>query len=178
MLELIKFHFGNFKFLKGLFSVLPWIGGMKAKLVTHQKAKERLLSYFFKDMPEETFIQICNDFTKKKLPGLIRQSALREIELLQKVNATIVVVTASAEHWVKQWCSSVNVECIASQMEIINGKLTGKLIGKNCNYEEKVIRIKENYILENYDEVHSYGDTAGDSKMLEMATHKFYRYLK
>lgn len=178
MMELIKFHFGYFKFVKGLLSVLPWIAGMKLKLVSHQNAKERLLGYFFKDMPEETFIQICNDFTKRKLPGLIRQSALQEIKILQKGYTTIVVVTASAEHWVKQWCSSINVECIASRMEIISGKLTGKLKGNNCNYEEKVSRIKSNYSIENYEEIYVYGDSGGDRKMLNIATHRFYRYLK
>ncbi len=178
MLELIKFHFGNLKYVKGLIHVLPWVIGMKIKSVSNQAAKEKLLSYFFMGTPENEFIQICKDFTKKKLPGLVRQSALQKIEHYQKNKTTVVVVTASAEHWVKQWCNSVNVECIASRMEIISGRLTGKLKGNNCNYEEKVTRIKGNYILKNYEEIHVYGDTEGDRKMLEIATHGFYRSLK
>lgn len=178
MLELIKFHFGNYKFIEGMIYVFPWIAGMKTKFVSHQTAKEKLLSYFFKGMPEEKFIQICSDFSRKKLPGLIRESAKQKIEQYQKNKIPVVVVTASAEHWVNEWCRSVNVECIASKMELINGHLTGKLSGHNCNYEEKVVRIKNNYLLENYDEIHCYGDTGGDRKMLEIATHRFYKSLK
>ena len=177
MLELIKFHFGNFKFIKGMIYVLPWIAGMKTKLVSHQTAKEKLLSYFFKGMSEEKFIHICNDFSKKILPGLIRESAIQKIDEYQKNKIPVVVVTASAEHWVNEWCRASNVACIASQMEVINGLLTGKLIGNNCNYEEKVVRIKNNYSLENYDEIHCYGDSPGDAKMLQQATHAFYKSL-
>lgn len=177
MLELIKFHFGNFKFIKGLIYVLPWIAGMKTKLVSHQLAKEKLLSYFFKGMPEDDFIQICNDFASQRLPGLIRKSAMQKIKQYQKNKVPVVVVTASAENWVKKWCSSVNVECIASKMEVINERITGKLKGNNCNYEEKVLRIKSNYTLESFDEIHCYGDSNGDRKMLEIATHGFYKSL-
>ena len=178
MLELIKFHFGSYKFLKGMIYALPWIAGMKTKLVSHQSAKEKLLSFFFKGMPEEEFIKICNDFSSNKLPELIRESAIKKIKEYQKDQIPVVVVTASAEHWVKEWCRSVNVSCIASQMELVNGRLTGKLIGKNCNNEEKVIRIENNYSLAYYDEVYCYGDSSGDAKMLQQATHAFYKSLK
>ena len=177
MLELIKFHFGNFQFIKGMLYVLPWIAGMKTKMVSHQFAKEKLLSYFFKGMLEYDFIQICNDFTSQRLPGLIRKSAMQKIEQYRKDKVPVVVVTASAESWVKKWCNSVNVECIASKMEVINNRITGKLKGNNCNYEEKVLRIKSNYTLENFDEIHCYGDSSGDRKMLEIATESFYRSL-
>lgn len=177
MLELIKFHFGIYKFIRGMICILPWIAAMKTKFISHQSAKEKLLSYFFKGMSEEKFIQICSEFTKKKLPGLIRESAIQKIEEYQKNKIPVVVVTASAEHWVTEWCNNLNVACIASQMEVINGRLTGKLIGNNCNYEEKVVRIKNNYSLKNYDEIHSYGDSPGDTKMLQQATHAFYKSL-
>ena len=177
MLELIKFHFGIFQFYKGMLSVSPWIAGMKAKMVSHQLAKEKLLSHFFKGIPEIDFIKICNDFTKEKLPGLIRKSALQKIEQYQKNNVPVVVVTASAENWVKIWCDSINAVCIASKLEVIDGRLTGKLEGKNCNYEEKVQRIKVKYNLENFNNIFCYGDSAGDRAMLEIATEGFYRSL-
>ncbi|MEO7048422.1 MAG: HAD family hydrolase, partial [Ferruginibacter sp.] len=104
MLELIKFHFGYFQFIKGMLYVLPWIAGMKTKMVSHQLAKEKLLSYFFKGMLEYDFIQICNDFTSQRLPGLIRKSAMQKIEQYRKDKVPVVVVTASAESWVKKWC--------------------------------------------------------------------------
>lgn len=150
---------------------------MKTKMVSHQLAKEKLLSYFFKGMSEEDFLQICNGFTSRRLPELIRTSAMQKIEQYKKNGVPVVVVTASAEHWVKKWCRSVNVECIASKMEVINDRITGKLKGNNCNYEEKVLRIKSNYTLENFDEIYCYGDSNGDRKMLELATHGFYKSL-
>lgn len=175
MLELIKFHFGYYKFMRGMIVALPWIAGMKIKLVTNQKAKEKLLSHFFEDMPEEEFIQICKDFTIKKLPGLIRKSALQKIAQYQKDDIPVVVVTASAANWVNEWCQSMNIRCLASQMAVKYGKMTGKLIDNNCNYEEKVIQIKKNYALEDYEEIYCFGDSAGDHDMLKIATHKYYK---
>ena len=175
MLELIKFHFGNFKFIKGLIYVLPWIAGMKTKLVSHQLAKEKLLSYFFKNMAVQDFQSICDRFLKEKMPSLIRNEALNKIKEHQDSDTIVVVVSASAINWVKPWCEELNIECIASNLEIVDGQISGKLKGLNCNYDEKPLRIKSMFDLSQYNIIYCYGDSNGDQEMLKLATHPFYR---
>ena len=175
MLELIKFHFGNRAFIWGLMRNSIWIAGMKSGILSHQFAKEKLLTTFFKDMSEQKFQSICTGFSKDYLPLIIRRDALKKIEDYVDSETEVVVVTASATDWVKPWCDKLNIDCIASNLEIVNGKLTGKLIGINCNYQEKVLRIKSKFDLNKYDLIYCYGDSSGDKEMLKLSTNAFYR---
>lgn len=175
MLELIKFHFGKKAFYSGMIFISPTLIAMKAGILSRQKAKEKLLSYFFKGMKIEEFQNICKDFSEKKLPSLLREEALDKIEYYKKQNIEVVVVTASAVNWVKYFCEKNQLPLIASELEVVDGKLTGKLKGTNCNESEKVNRIRALYALEDFSEIHCYGDSKGDQAMLAIATHPFYK---
>jgi phosphoserine phosphatase len=67
------------------------------------------------------------------------------------------------------------VSLISTRLETNNGKLTGRIEGKNCRGIEKVRRIKMQYKLDEYDEIYAYGDTKGDKPMLGLATIAFYK---
>lgn len=86
-----------------------------------------------------------------------------------------MVVSASPENWIQKWSFSEGLELIASKLEVNNGKITGKILGKNCHGVEKLKRIKEKYIIEDYKVIYAYGDTSGDRPMLNVATHSFYK---
>ena len=67
------------------------------------------------------------------------------------------------------------ISLIATELEIINNKITGNLISTNCFGPEKVKRILKSYDLLNYDCIYAYGNSRGDHEMLELATEKFYK---
>ncbi len=175
MLELIKFHFGASRFYSGLLMISPSLIGLKLGMISRQKAKEKLLTHFFRGMAISTFENICKSFSASTLHQLIRKPAVDKINQLKNEKATIVVVTASASDWVKYWCAEKSLPYFATELEIADGKLTGKLAGLNCNEEEKVNRIKSSYSLDDYDVIESYGDSSGDRAMLAIATHPYYR---
>ncbi|HEY0274315.1 MAG TPA: HAD-IB family phosphatase, partial [Chitinophaga sp.] len=82
----------------------------------------------------------------------------------------VIVVTASAEEWVRPFCQGMGIEVIGSRMETdAEGRLTGKLLGLNCNGEEKVCRIKAQVDLSAYTSIYAYGDSSGDRPMLALA---------
>jgi phosphatidylglycerophosphatase C len=175
MIELAKFHSGTVKFIIGMVALSPWLLGMKLKLVSKQNAKEKLLSLFFKGLTLLEFQELCNEFIKLRLPSIIRPLAIQTIKQLQNNNFQVVVVSASADNWVKPWCDSNNIIFIGSCLDVIDNKITGKLNGPNCNYDEKVNRIREKYQLSDFSEIHCYGDTKGDKAMLQLATHSYYK---
>lgn len=168
MLEIIKFHYGVKAFYGGLLRISPSLAKMKAGLISNHAAKEKMLTYFFGGMDEKVFNTICDLFTRQKLPSLIRPKADEMIRQLKNENAEIVIVSASAENWVRGWALQNNVKLISTQLETINGKITGKLKGPNCHGEEKVRRIKELYELSGYTSIRCYGDTSGDRPMLAL----------
>lgn len=175
LLEFIKFAKGKRAFYSGFLYNIFYLLAFKIKLISNQEAKEKVLSYFFKDMDLIEFDKLSEAFSKKKLPSIIRHGAEKEITRLQQENFVIVIVSASPENWIRHWCKDRNLILISSELEIRNGKITGKISGKNCHGEEKVRRILEKYVLEEYDEIYAYGDTKGDLPMLGLATKPFYQ---
>ena len=175
MIELIKFHHGKLRLYVGLAMLSPWMLAMKLKLISRQRAKEKMLSWFFKDIPEAEFLKSCNSFTQKKLPALVRPKALQKISEHKANGDEIVVVSASATNWIKGWCDKHELKCIATELEIIGNRITGKLSGNNCNYSEKSNRILKQYNLDDYTTVYCYGDSPGDKAMLKLATTAYYK---
>jgi phosphatidylglycerophosphatase C len=175
LLEFIRFSKGGLVFFFGFLLNSPYLLAYKLKFISNQTAKEKILRFFFKDMPAGKFKEQCDLFSQKILPSLIRPKALNEIKKLQSEGYDVIVVSASPEQWIRDWATKMQVRLIASCLEIKNGRITGRLDGKNCHGREKVRRILENHVLSEYDVIYAYGDTKGDLPMLELATTKFYK---
>jgi phosphatidylglycerophosphatase C len=175
LLEFIQHSKGWLRFAAGFALLSPALVAMKLKLLPNSMVKEWMLRVFFSGKSVEAFDQLCMEFSKNKLPGLVREKALREILAHKKNGTRVVIVTASAENWVSRWAEDQNVELIATKLETANGKLTGNICGRNCNGKEKVQRIREHINLTDYRDIYAYGDSAGDMEMLRIATHSYYK---
>lgn len=175
LLEFIRFYHGSAKFVTGFLLNSPWLVLMKLKVIPNWKAKEKVLEWFFRNEEVTTFNAKCEAFNSSVMSSLIRPKAIKEIQYHLGTDATVVVVSASAENWVKPWCSSIGVNCLATQLEIKDGRLTGKINGINCYGAEKERRIKSCYDLNEFDEIFAYGDSRGDLEMLGLAHQKHYK---
>jgi HAD superfamily hydrolase (TIGR01490 family) len=175
LLEFIRFSRGNSRFLAGFALHSPYIMAYRLKLIPNQLAKEKILRFFFRGMPLTEFARLCDAFTQRRLPALIRAGALDEINRLKQAGAEVVIVSASPENWILGWAGALGLQLIASRLEVVDGRLTGKMLGKNCHGVEKVRRILEKHTIADYAEVYAYGDSSGDRPMLELATHAVYR---
>ncbi|MDR3697930.1 HAD family hydrolase [Mucilaginibacter sp.] len=175
LFEVIKHHKGKMKFYTGLLLNAPYLIGFKIKLITNQYAKEKILEYFFKGMEFSKFQKICDDFATCALPSVVRPGAAAEIQKLKSSGFEVVIVSASAENWIKAWADEIGVQLIGSQLEIVDDRVTGKLKGNNCNGGEKVNRIRLAYDVSQYDEIYAFGDTKGDKPMLALAGKSFYK---
>jgi len=174
-LEFIKFSKGNLRFYLGFLLNSPYLVGYKIRLIPNQKAKEKVLQFFFKNTPVSVFNEQCEHFAEEVLPKLIRPKALEEIKKLKGENAIIVVVSASPENWIQNWARKMGLELLASKLEVHEGRITGNLLGKNCHGKEKVRRIMEKYSVSEFTTIYAYGDTKGDLDMMKLAHNSFYR---
>ena len=175
LLEFVKFSKGSLRFYLGFLLTSPWMVAYKLKLTSNHKAKEKFLTWFFRNTPQPVFQDWCGRFAAEIIPGLIRPKALTEIARLQELGATVVIVSASPENWIKPWSEPMGLQLIATRLTLKKEKLTGKIEGPNCHGKEKVSRIKENYTLSDYNEIIAYGDTSGDRPMLDLAAISFYQ---
>lgn len=183
LLEFIQFSKGKAPFYLGFALNSPWLVAYRARLISNQKAKERILTWFFGNMPVAAFQQLCDEFAETQVPALLRPKALQEIAELQKKGFEVVIVSASPENWLQKWTASIGASLLATRLETKPTpsskpgpqRLSGRIQGINCHGEEKVRRIKEAYTLSDYHIIHAYGDTSGDKPMLAIANHGFYK---
>ena len=175
LLEFIKFSKGNLQFFLGFLLNSPYLIAYKLKIISNQSAKEKVLRFFFRGTLADVFEDYCSKFSEKALPQLIRYGAIQEIRRLQHDDYIVVVVSASPENWIRQWANEMQVQLLASKLEVKANQITGKILGKNCRGEEKVRRITECYTLSDFDQVIAYGDSNGDKPMLKLAKTSFYK---
>jgi len=174
-LEFIKYYKGRYKFYIGFILLSPMLILFKLGIIPNWRAKEITLSFFFKGEAMDHFKEKGAEFCQTHVPHFVRPQALETIKQYQKEGAKVVVVSASARSWIEAWCKAMDIGCISTELEVEKGLITGKIKGKNCYGPEKVNRIKTSFNLEEYGDLHVYGDSAGDREMLQLGTKVFYK---
>jgi len=175
LLELIKFHKGKSGFYAGLLQLSPYVALQKAGVINAQQLKEKFISFFWKGISAAEFKLLGESFVKEKLPAMLRPLALAKIAEYKKLKYEVAIVSASAEEWVKPFCDAQGITCISTRLEKKDGRLTGKLDGKNCNKEEKVQRVELYFGIKNYQQIIAFGDTSGDLPMLAIASESNFK---
>jgi len=175
LLRFIRFVVGDVSFVIGLFALSPTLITYKLKLTPNYKAKQKMLSWYFKGYKQEAFKKVANEYSLNHIDKIIRPKAKERLQWHKDKDHKIVIVSASIDCWLRPWCEKNGFELIATQLEIKNDIITGNLLTKNCYGEEKVNRIKETYNLDEFDYVYAYGDSDGDKDMLKIADESFYK---
>ena len=172
----IRYAVGERKFLLGAAVLSPQILLYLMGKYPNYQLKQDFLKYFFTGWEEEMFNETARRFSAEKIPGILRPQAMECIRRHHEQGDHVVLVSASLENTLAAWCRETGVDLLATRLEIVEGRVTGRLRGKNCWGDEKVIRIKKEYNTQTFDEVYAYGDSSGDRAMLELADKSFYRF--
>ena len=174
-LEFIKFYKGSKSFIIGLIVLSPVLLLYKVRIIRNWKAKERVMTYFFKNESVKEFCLKSTQFSLKIIPTMVKPEAMQAIIHHLGKGDKVIVISASFENWLTDWCKSLKLELIGSKIEVRDGFITGKIEGRNCYGIEKVIRLKEYLDISQFSEIYAYGNSKGDLPLLELANHRFYK---
>ena len=175
LIRFIRFVVGDLKTLWGMVFLSPMLVVYKLKLIPNYKAKQMMLSYFFKGMDKQQFQKIAEEYSLKHIDTILRPKAMEKITWHKELGHKVIVVSASIECWIRPWCDQNGLDLIATKIKVKDGLITGKFLTKNCYGIEKVNRVKEAYNLDDYDRIYAYGDSRGDKELLELADKSFYK---
>lgn len=169
-----KFIYYKIKYFDTLIYLLLY----KVNLISVEKLKIFRINKFFLLHDYDTILKKAKLFSENVLPKRIKQSAINQINLHLNNKIQVVVVSASLNILLEHFCYNYKIELITNHL--VFNKNTNKYQFENidCNFEEKVYRIKQNYDLSNYSNIYSYGDTNGDLAMLNIANFKYFKYFK
>lgn len=174
LVPFLCYCFGKARVAWGLFCLAPHLALFPLGLCSRQQAKERLLTHFLAGIPVSFLEEKAVAFTQEKLPSLIRQNTVDMLHRHQAEKNLCVLLSANIEPLLLPWASQENFAYVlASRLEVVNGILTGRLVGKNCWGEEKARRLVEALGPKNYT-LFAYGDSRGDRELLAMADYKLW----
>ena len=166
LLEFICFACGAPRFLLGFLLHAPLLVLMKLRLYPNGKAKQRVFTWFFKGMTVEAFDALCQDFANTHR-HLLRPDVVRVLEQALAEGSEVLIVSASIDNWVQPFFPSVTV--LGTQIEVADGRLTGRFLTPNCYGQEKVRRILALHPDRADYHLTAYGDSRGDREMLAFA---------
>jgi HAD superfamily hydrolase (TIGR01490 family) len=172
LIEFIRYAKGSMDLGLGFLRYAHLLVLMKLGLYPNYKAKQKVFAYFFKDTTLDDFNALCKEFAASS-SNLLRPNAIEAIDLATKEGSEVLIVSASIDNWVQPFFPQVKV--LGTQIEVIDGKLTGRFMTKNCYGQEKVNRILS--LHPNRQEYHltAYGDSRGDREMLAFADESYFK---
>ena len=75
LLKFIRFVVGDIRFVIGLVVLSPILVAFKFRLIPNYKAKQKMLSWFFKGCSEQRFNQVANEYSLKHIDKILRPKA-------------------------------------------------------------------------------------------------------
>lgn len=178
LLEFIKFAKGKSRFLMVFLMYSPLLVLMKLHLYPNWKAKQHIFAHLFEGMRIEKFDKLCHTFAEEH-QYLLRPQGIQRVHEALEAGNQVFVVSASIDNWVRPFFlvrGLEGVEVLGTQIEVVDGRLTGRFKTNNCYGEEKVHRItdvfphdRQAYTIE------AFGDSRGDKEMLAFADQGHYK---
>ncbi len=169
LLEFTKYSRGNITFYFGMILLSPYLVLMKLGILSNEKVKIKYFKYFFKNCKYKHFKVIAKDFSLYEIEKNLDLKILENFKNHIKSKDKIYIVTASIPDWILPWSAKFNVKVLGTELEIIDGKITGNFATKNCFGKEKVNRIKASINLDNFENIYVYGSGKGDLEMLQLS---------
>ena len=173
LLEFIKYAKGRSRFLMVFLMYSPLLVLMKLHLYPNWKAKQRIFAHLFAGMRIEKFDALCRGFAEES-QHLLRPKGITLLHEALVAGTQVFIVSASIDNWVRPFFDIRNlkgVQVLGTQIEVEDGKLTGRFKSNNCYGKEKVHRIAE--ALKSFErseyEIEAFGDSRGDKEMLAFA---------
>lgn len=167
-----KFLMGNRYWLTFLL-FLPVFISYKLKIISQNRTKKLYLYFFLKQYSEKTLIAAGENYANNIIDKIINPIMLKRLHWHKESKHSVYIVTASLKYWTEPWCKKNNINLICTNIEILDGKITGNILGKNCFGEEKVNQIQKLLKTAQLTSIFAYGDSIGDYPMLTLADHSY-----
>jgi len=172
----LRYWAGTPRWLFNLLKLLPIFIAYTVKIIDRNKVKEHVVRTFFKGADEELLNKRATQFAREVIPDLIRPEALKTLKQKNNPPYTLCIVSASINHYLDIWANDNGIDnVIATNLNVVNGRLTGALSGPNCWGPGKMAKIAAEMAQKPYEIVEAYGDTRGDREMLHAAQASFFK---
>ena len=92
LIRFIRFVIGDLKTLWGMVFLSPMLVAYKLKLIPNYKAKQMMLSYFFKEMEEQKFRGLAEQFSLEYIDTMLRPKAMQKIAWHKELGHKFIII--------------------------------------------------------------------------------------
>lgn len=172
----LKFAFGKRVFLVRMIKLLPAVIRYVGKGMTRDELKAALIANFLTGVKAEWLEAKAAEFRVVFWARLMRPAGLKSVASEIESGALVTICSASPTLLLKPFAEELGVKLIATELEVLDGHLTGEISGNNCRCEAKVLRLEAVYgSLEQY-RLRAWGDSRGDRELLSAAQDAHWRH--
>ena len=177
LLPFLRFAVGNVAFALRLPLLLPILAVMALGLLSRQRAKEFVIQLYFGGVRRSTLESLGESFARERMPGLMREAALKKIAWHQARGHHLVLASASIAPYVVPWARLAgfdDVLCTELAYDDL-GRATGRFAGQNCRGEEKLRRLQAQFGDLSNLKLYGYGDSEDDRPFLDVCAEADFR---
>ncbi len=172
----LKFAFGRRKFARRIIKmVFPTLRCFRRKL-TRDELKEVLIKTFLTDIEEKWLKEKAEAFCRAYWTKLMRPAGLLAVAEEINRHAEVTICSASPAMVLQPFAERLGIKLIGTTLEVVDGVLTGKIIGNNCRCGEKIKRLEHVYGDLTQYHLRAWGDSRGDHELLYAAQDPHWRY--
>lgn len=172
----LRYAFGVRIFSVRVMRMLPAALRYLGKGMSRDELKAVLIASFLKGVPVDWVEQRAVEFRRAYWSRLMRPAGLQSVAAELSSGAEVTICSASPRLVLAPFANELGIKLIATELEVADGVLTGRISGSNCRCEAKVLRLESAYgPLEKF-RLRAWGDTRGDHELLAAAQEPHWRY--
>lgn len=172
----LMFAFGKRTFALRIARMLPSCIRYVAKGMSRDELKAVLVASFLAGVEADWVERKAVEFRRVFWKRLMRPAGLRSVASEIASGAQVTICSASPRLVLQPFADQLGIKLIATELEVVDGTLTGNISGSNCRCEAKVLRLEAVYgPLDQY-KLRAWGDTRGDHELLAAAHEPHWRH--
>jgi phosphatidylglycerophosphatase C len=148
-------------------SILLVFGLLKSRLITNDRFKRYFCRVLLAGKSEIELNKLCQRFIDEYVQRVINDSVLEILQKHKQQGDDVYLVSSNFSFVLqplqKRWDTS---GVFATEAEVEAGRLTGRLVGRACDSQEKLRRVLECFGRDSVREATAYGDSRGDRQLL------------
>jgi len=172
----LKFAFGKREFNRRMLRLAVPSLRFVARRISRDELKAQLIGTFLTGVKVQWVQQKAEEFSKAFWPRLMRPSGLRAVATEVESGAVVTLCSASPALVLQPFADRLGIKLIGTELEVVDGLLTGRIAGSNCRCENKVLRLEAVYGPLNQYRLRAWGDTRGDHELLAAAQDAHWRH--
>jgi HAD superfamily hydrolase (TIGR01490 family) len=173
-LDFHRFYWGTFRLFPAFLEALLRCG--LSRRFNRDFLKGAFVAHLWTNVPQKEYLAGARSYAEHCVEKLLLPRALDVFLRHVTMGHEVYIVTASMRDWIEPWACKHGVPVVGTEMEFMEGKLTGRFATPNCWGPEKAARVAEIVNLGKYDKIYAYGNSRGDLEMLALADEKVYNW--